>query len=169
MQRLSRDGYTYYPMKDPMDNGGLSGMCSKNATSMPPLLCRGLLPLLIRVWFTKPRHKATIARLAKVRCVRRVQRDNGKCYFVNENICINAYDTNTIQHVQIESDMTFWLLRLAPLKETLCGCREQSECWMKAGQEWIDHHDMVETWKSSAVVIGLFTPCGLSPSLRNIN
>ena len=39
MQRLARDGYTYYSTKDPMDNGGLSGVCSKNATSMPPLLC----------------------------------------------------------------------------------------------------------------------------------
>ena len=39
MQRLARDGYTYYPTKDPMDSRGLSGMCSKNATSMPLLLC----------------------------------------------------------------------------------------------------------------------------------
>ena len=39
MQWLARDGYTYYPMKDPMDTGGLSGVCSKNATSMPPPLC----------------------------------------------------------------------------------------------------------------------------------
>ena len=39
MQRLARDGYTYYPMKDQMDSGGLSSMCSKNTTSMPPLLC----------------------------------------------------------------------------------------------------------------------------------
>ena len=39
MQRLARDGYTYYPTRDPMDSGGLSGVCSKNATSMPPSLC----------------------------------------------------------------------------------------------------------------------------------
>ena len=39
MQRLARDGYTYYPTKDPMDSGGLSSMCGKNATSMPPPLC----------------------------------------------------------------------------------------------------------------------------------
>jgi len=30
MQQLARDGYTfYYPMRDQMDSGGLSGMCSK--------------------------------------------------------------------------------------------------------------------------------------------
>ena len=86
-----------------------------------------------------------------------------------EYICTNTYDTYTIQRVQIYGGRTFWLLRLAPLKETLRFCREQSECRMKARQEWIDHHDMVETWKPGAVVIGLFTPCGLSHSLRNLN
>ena len=99
----------------------------------------------------------------------RVQRDTGKCSFVNENVCTNVYNTNTIRCIQIYGDRTFWLLRLAPLKETLHGCREQSECRIKAGQEWIDHNDMVETWKPGAVVIGLFTPCGLSHSLRNLN
>jgi hypothetical protein len=39
MHRLARDGYTYYPMRDPMDIEGLSSVCSKNATSMPPSLC----------------------------------------------------------------------------------------------------------------------------------
>ena len=38
MQRLARDGYTYYLTKDPMDSGGIYGVCSKNATSMPPPL-----------------------------------------------------------------------------------------------------------------------------------
>ena len=99
----------------------------------------------------------------------RVQWDNGKCSFVNENVCTNAYDTNTIRRIQIYGGRTFWLLRLAPLKETLRFCREQSECRMKARQEWIDHHDTVETWKPSVVVIGLFTPCGLSYSLENLN
>ena len=50
------------------------------------------------------------------------------------------------------------LLRLAPHKETLHDCRERSEYRMKARQEWIDHHDTVETWKPGAVMIGLFTP-----------
>jgi len=99
----------------------------------------------------------------------RVQRDNGKCSFVNENICTNTYDTYTIRCVQIYGGGTFWLSRLAPLKETLRGCRERSECRMKAGQEWIDHHDTVETWKPGAVVIGLFTPWVPSHSLRNLN
>ena len=65
----------------------------------------------------------------------RVQRDNGKCSFVNENVCTNVYDMNTIRRVQIYGGMTFWLLRLAPLKETLRDCRERSEYRMKAGQE----------------------------------
>ena len=39
MQRLARDGYTYYLTKDQMDSSGLSDVCSKNATSMPPPLC----------------------------------------------------------------------------------------------------------------------------------
>jgi len=72
-----------------------------------------------------------------------VQWDNGKCSFVNKNVCTNAYDMNTIRHVQIYGGRTFWLLRLSPLKETLRGCQERSECRIKAGQEWIDHHDMV--------------------------
>ena len=98
-----------------------------------------------------------------------VQWDNGKCSFVNENVCTNAYDTNTIQHVQIYGGRTFWLLRLAPLKEILCGCRERSECRMKVEQEWIDHYDMVETWKPGAVVIGLFHPSWAITSLENLN
>ena len=53
-----------------------------------------------------------------------VQRDNGKCSFVNENVCTNVYDMNTIRRVQIYGGMTFWLLRLAPLKDTLRGYRE---------------------------------------------
>ena len=41
MQQLARDGYTfYYLMRDQMDSGGLSSMCSKkNAIAMPPPLC----------------------------------------------------------------------------------------------------------------------------------
>jgi hypothetical protein len=70
-----------------------------------------------------------------MRGLSQVQRDNGKCSFVNGNVCTNAYDTYIILRIQIYGSRTFWLLRLAPLKETLHGRREQSECRMKAGQE----------------------------------
>ena len=151
MQWLARDGYTYYPMKDPMDHAGLSGMCSKNATSMPPPLCirssqdlfrwtprcmavtsstifithanktswvhDGLEPLIlsmIRVthdyyhyWYMfRSPNQGTKEPLrgwqewdvsGPVRFtmlgLSRVNRENGKCSFVNKNVCTNAYDT----------------------------------------------------------------------------
>ena len=211
-----------------MDSGGLSGVCSKNATSMLPLFCLRSNPDLFR-WTSRcmavtsstifyQTHANNMSWvhdgsepliLSMIRATHdyyhywymfgspnrgtkqalcgcqewdvsipvrftmlglsRVQWDNGKCSFVNEDVCTNAYNTYTIWCIQIYSGRTFWLLRLAPLKETLRGCQERSECRIKAGQEWIEHHDTVETWKPGAVVIGLFTPLVPSQSLGNLN
>jgi hypothetical protein len=78
-------------------------------------------------------------------------------------------DTFSIRGVQIYNGRTFLrAFRLGLLLSTkpLRGCKEWSECRSKAVQEWIKenlrdffyHHDTIDAWKPSAVVIGLFTP-----------
>ena len=97
------------------------------------LFCTYLIPIqAVTIVEGQPKSVSVSVRFTMLG-LSRVQQDNGKCSFVNENVCTNVYDTNTIRCIQIYGGRTFWLLRLAPLKETLRGCRERSECMVKAG------------------------------------